>query len=245
MSSEIKVTASSSRDRLSGRELKRPRYALLPKISLKLPHSLATEISLILHLLEQVTSLLWEKQAYGSSRWASVRFDEGLMLRFGTPGGTCELIEKVLVPEVIALDVEAKDWKEAIRIGGNLLLGVGGVQPRYLDAMIEMVTSMGPYIVLAPGIAISHARPEDGANRVCLGLARLKNSVLFGHRDNDPVDLIFAFAGIDAESHVQLLADLAEILGEPERVTQIRRARSVAEVRSLLIGRGDGDGRNA
>lgn len=155
------------------------------------------------------------------------------------------MIEQVLVPEVIDLDVEAKDWKDAIRVAGSLLLGVGAVQPRYLEAMIGMVEAMGPYIVLAPGIAIPHARPEDGANRVCLGLARLKNPVSFGHRDNDPVDLIFAFAGTDTKSHVQLLAELAAVLGDPKRVAGIRKAQTVAEIRSLFSGEVGGNGRTA
>lgn len=38
----------------------------------------------------------------------------------------------------------------------------GCIKESYIDAMVNTVKNMGPYIVIAPGIAMPHAAPEDG-----------------------------------------------------------------------------------
>ncbi|MFW5827314.1 MAG: PTS sugar transporter subunit IIA, partial [Alkalispirochaeta sp.] len=54
------------------------------------------------------------------------------------------------------------DWEEAIRVGGRLMIDAGLVEPRYIDAIISNHKEMGPYFVIAPGIAMPHAKPENG-----------------------------------------------------------------------------------
>lgn len=71
------------------------------------------------------------------------------------------MLETWLSASSIALNQRADDYKEAIRIGGNLLVNDGKATPEYASAMIDAVQEFGPYIVIAPGIAMPHARPED------------------------------------------------------------------------------------
>ena len=82
----------------------------------------------------------------------------------------------------------------------------------YADRCVAMVEEHGPYIVLAPGIALAHARPEDGVCRVGIAAVTLTDPVEFGHEDNDPVDVVFAFGSPDADQHVRLLSELARHL---------------------------------
>ena len=42
------------------------------------------------------------------------------------------------------------------------MVDAGFTEPTYTEAMIDVVRDMGPYIVLAPGLAMPHARPEMG-----------------------------------------------------------------------------------
>jgi PTS system ascorbate-specific IIA component len=90
---------------------------------------------------------------------------------------------------------------------------------------VELVHENGPYIVLAPGIALAHARPEDGAVALALCAVTLASPVAFGHPSNDPVDVVLAFASPDRNAHLGLLAALARHLasGLPE---QLRAATS-------------------
>jgi PTS system ascorbate-specific IIA component len=100
---------------------------------------------------------------------------------------------------------------------------------------VQIVEEHGPYIVLAPGLALAHARPEDGVLRVCLAVVTLAEPVAFGHPDNDPVDVVFAFGSPDAEQHVAMLSALARRL-QGGLDTELRSAASDADARSLLVG---------
>lgn len=108
--------------------------------------------------------------------------------------------------------VRAADWREAVRAACAPLVEAGAVEPRYPDRCIAMAEEHGPYMVLAPGLALAHARPEDGVRRLGVAAVTLATPVTFGHPDNDPVDLVFAFGSPDADQHVGLIATLARHL---------------------------------
>ncbi len=71
----------------------------------------------------------------------------------------------------VLLNAAASDWRSAIKLGTDMLIRSGAVEPRYHDAIIGSIEKMGPYIVIAPQFAMPHARPEDGveSHGVCTG----------------------------------------------------------------------------
>lgn len=139
----------------------------------------------------------------------------------GNDGGKLPVLKDVLDETTIRLDLEAADWREATRLAGELLVQVDAVEPRYVEDMIRSIEELGPYSVIAPGVAMPHARPEDGVKRVCLSFVRLKEPVLFGNEENDPVKLVFALGGVDHESHLKVMAQLALILDSPEAMHRL------------------------
>lgn len=127
------------------------------------------------------------------------------------------MLHEVLTPEVIALDVEAKDWREAVRRSGDLLYKAGKIEKEYIDDMIQMVEELGPYIVIIPGIALAHARPDTGKiKELGVSLVRLKEAVCFGHEKHDPVKIVMGFAANSEDSHLDILQELTCILQEEE-----------------------------
>ena len=68
-----------------------------------------------------------------------------------------------LAKESIEFGYEAADWRDAVRQAGKLLLNAGAITESYIDAMINMVEAEGAYMLVAPGVAMPHARPQDGA----------------------------------------------------------------------------------
>ena len=103
----------------------------------------------------------------------------------------------------------ADDWKHAIREACAPLLDAGAITDTYPERCVALVEEHGPYIVLAPGIALAHARPEDGVRQLAVAVVTLAEPVAFDHPDNDPVDLVFAFGSPDTDQHVGLLSSLA------------------------------------
>lgn len=69
-----------------------------------------------------------------------------------------------------ALGQEAADWKAAVKLGTDLLVKAGAAEERYYEAILKMTEELGPYYVIAPGIAMPHTRPENGAKKQALRL---------------------------------------------------------------------------
>lgn len=134
----------------------------------------------------------------------------------------------------VSVGAEAGDWRSAVETSGRLLAASGAVEERYVEAMVRMVEELGAYAVIAPGVAIPHARPEDGAKKVGLSLAILSEPVEFGSRENDPVDLVFGFSTTDADAHVELLQSLADFIEDSENLEALRRVRTVEEALEVV-----------
>jgi len=134
----------------------------------------------------------------------------------------------------IQTNLEAKNWKEAVIKTGEILLKQGFVKESYIEAMVNNVEELGPYIVIAPHIAMPHARPEDGVNETSIAIVTLKKPLSFGHEKNDPVKLILVLAAKDNEAHLETLANLMEILGDDTRLSNIIDSQSPEELYSYL-----------
>ena len=115
-----------------------------------------------------------------------------------------------------------------------MLEKTGAVEHRYVDAMVNSVKTIGPYIVIAPGIAMPHARPESGSNKVGMSLITLKNPVNFGNKENDPVKIVVCLCAIDHVTHLKALSELVEMLGDDENVKIISSSTDVNEVLGMI-----------
>jgi mannitol/fructose-specific phosphotransferase system IIA component (Ntr-type) len=140
------------------------------------------------------------------------------------------MLSDYITKDLIRLQVKAADWEAAVRIGGKLLLEAGICEERYLDAMVDAVRELGPYMVLAPGIALAHGRPEDGVLKVGLSIINLSEPVEFGNEANDPVYLVISFGGVDKDSHIKMLQELAGFLMDERNQNLLKTASSVDEV---------------
>lgn len=130
---------------------------------------------------------------------------------------------------------EAIDWQNSIVKAGNILLSHQDIEGRYIEAMIQKVKDYGQYIVIAPGIAMPHARPEDGALRTSVAIMTLKEPVVFGHRQNDPVRIIICLAAVDNSAHLEALSDIADIFGDQEKLESILCQTDAEGIYDLLV----------
>ncbi|MDF2880772.1 MAG: system, component [Clostridiaceae bacterium] len=144
------------------------------------------------------------------------------------------MLKDVINEQTVEVNVEAKNWEEAVRLGGKLLEIDGAIEPSYIEAMVDTVNKMGPYIVIAPGIAMPHARPEAGAKKIRIGLIKLKNPVKFGNEEYDPVDIVIFLCAIDNTSHVEILAQFMQLIEDEEFLKITRSATSKEEILNFI-----------
>ncbi len=130
--------------------------------------------------------------------------------------------------------VQVADWREAVQAAGEALAASGATDPAYSAEMIATVESLGPYMVIAPGIALAHSRPSPTVHHTGFSWVRLATPVRFGHPENDPVELVIGLAALDEKAHIQGLAVLAELLGDDERRLALLAARDSHELHERI-----------
>jgi ascorbate PTS system EIIA or EIIAB component len=145
----------------------------------------------------------------------------------------------LVAPDSVRARVEAADRNEAVALAGGLLVDLGAVEPRYVEAMQQILDDIGPYAVVAPGVAMPHARPDDGVHEAAISVVTLAAPVAFGHSRNDPVDLIVAFAAVDKRSHLDALQQLAEVLGDADAVARMRAAATDGDLFDAVLAHVD------
>src|ERR1700742_2473699 len=141
-----------------------------------------------------------------------------------------------LPPEAVALGVTAEDWRAAVRAAGVVLADAGFAEPEYADEMIRMIEEHGPYVVIAPGLALAHARPGPAVVRDGIAVVTLANPVDFGHPYNDPVSVVVALAVATSDAQIALVAELANVFNDSTAITDLAAAGSVDDVRRILAG---------
>jgi ascorbate PTS system EIIA or EIIAB component len=140
----------------------------------------------------------------------------------------------MLPDEAVVLGVEVADWREAVRSAGSALTSAGIATPAYADEMIRMIEEHGPYVVIAPGLALAHARPGPAVIRDGIAVAILATPVDFGHPYNDPVSVVIALAVRTADAQLALVAQLANAFNDSSAITDLALAGSVEDVQQIL-----------
>ncbi len=138
----------------------------------------------------------------------------------------------------IKLHQSASNWEEAIKIGTDLLVAAGTIEPRYYDNIVSKIKEMGPYIILAPGLAMPHARPEEGVIKTSFALVTLDTPIYFEGED-EPVDVLLTLAGSDSDQHMQGLMEITQVLDDPDSDTgvdldKIRRCKTAEDVYAVI-----------
>lgn len=143
-----------------------------------------------------------------------------------------DLVKKELIQQ---LD-KVNDWQTAVRIASKPLLEYGYIEESYVEAIISSVNEIGPYIVLAPKVAVPHASPDAGVHRLGISLLQLKEPVNFGLADDEDknVQLIFVLATVDSSAHLKALQQLALILDDDDIIESLIRAEIPEEILGLI-----------
>lgn len=141
-----------------------------------------------------------------------------------------------LPDEAVALRHSAASWREAVLEAGRALERRGAVDARYSRRMVEQIDVLGPYIVIAPGLALAHARPGNDVLADGLSVVTLAEPVVFGHSTNDPVAVVIGIAATQAHGHLGFVAGLADVLTRPDAVAALAAARTVLSINAVLTG---------
>lgn len=140
---------------------------------------------------------------------------------------------QIIKEEHIQLKDKVANWEESIQVAAEPLLQEDYFNKDYVDSMIKSVHDMGPYIVIAPEIAIAHARPNENVNKVGLSLLKLDEHINFSDNSHF-ASLVFVLSAIDNEAHLEILKKLATILSDKNTVQSLVLAKSKSEIINIF-----------
>ncbi len=143
-------------------------------------------------------------------------------------------LRELLNEDTIYLNQEATSWEDAIRVSANPLKNLGYIKDSYIYAMIENVRKLGPYIVIAPKVAMPHARPEDGVNKVSMTLTTFKEDIYFSGKEQHKVKILISLAPKDNQTHIKALACLTKMLSKKENIDKILNSKDKYEVLEVI-----------
>lgn len=103
-------------------------------------------------------------------------------------------------------------WQEAIWKAGAPLLQKGMIEKKYLDTIIFQIQYYGPYMFIAEGVVLAHAKPEDGVSQLGVGFAVFKEAIPF--TESQGANIIITLATKDQESHLRVLKDIMDVFVE-------------------------------
>ena len=129
----------------------------------------------------------------------------------------------VLNKDNVKLKVKASDWEEAVRIGAGMLVEQGCAKQSYVDGIIASVKELGPYIVIADGIA---------AIGIGCSLITLDQPVKFDGDDSE-VKVMICFSAVDSESHMDILKMIVEFV-ERGLIDDIAKATTYEELLEVI-----------
>lgn len=144
------------------------------------------------------------------------------------------MLNDLIRTDTVLFKSEVSDWEEGIKAAAEPLLDNGSIQEGYVQAMIESVKEHGPYIVLAPKVAVPHARPEQGVDKIGMTLLHLDRPVSFSESVEHLVNIIIVLAAVDKVTHLKALSQLSMLLSDEEKIEELVRAQDKEAVLTLV-----------
>ncbi|MBY5034308.1 BglG family transcription antiterminator [Streptococcus gallolyticus] len=144
------------------------------------------------------------------------------------------MLEELITKETYQYSREKMSWQEAIACAAKPLLQDGAIEESYIGAMVNKVLEFGPFIDLGKGVAIPHARPEDGVHRVGMSMLKLEEPVYLLDDSSHEIRLIICIAAVDNQTHLKALSHLTAILREPEKLQQLVESTDFDAIKDLL-----------
>ena len=126
------------------------------------------------------------------------------------------------------------NWEDAVKTACAPLIEQKAIEKEYADLIIESVKKYGPYIVIAPKIAIPHAQEGRGVNETSMCFMKTNTPVKFGNDDSNEAQLFFVLASTDNNIHLQNLSNMVELISDEEVVEKLLEAESVEDLKKLV-----------
>lgn len=130
---------------------------------------------------------------------------------------------------------KAGDWQEAMRKACEPLIADGTVEESYADDIIESVKKNGPYIVLAPGVAMPHSMVNaGGVNGTAVSFMKCERPVFFSEDDEEKYGTVFlTVCAVDTDSHLKNMKQVFSMLTDENLLADLMQVHCAEDLLRL------------
>lgn len=125
-------------------------------------------------------------------------------------------------------------WEDAIRAAAEPLLKEGAIEECYIVDMIDNVNKFGPYIVIAPDVAMPHAQSGRGVKETSISFMKVKRPVSFSASSEHDARLIFVVASVDNNSHLAMLQALVTAISDDTIFEQLLTITCLDDLQNMF-----------
>ena len=127
------------------------------------------------------------------------------------------------------------NWEEAITASCAPIIAEGVIEPIYIQAVIDCVKKYGPYIVIAPNIAMPHSSEgAQGVNETAICFMKVEQPVHFDLEDPEKdARLFFVLAASDHDKHLENMMLLSEMLMNDDLVEELLQAKNTEDLLAI------------
>jgi len=139
----------------------------------------------------------------------------------------------IIAENLIALGVTVADKEEAVRLAGKLLVQAGRVGQAYVDSMLEKERSES-VTYCGSGVAIPHGMDAGRVHILQNGISMLQLAQGVEWYEGELAHLVFGIAGKDGNEHLQVMADLTEVVSDDDKLAQLLATDDPKVVMAIL-----------
>lgn len=177
----------------------------------------------------EVSPFLEAEDIKNIQRWIAEKNQSKRWRKLGDFEGQTTLVDLLKLAH-ISLKDSAATWQEMVALASQPLLQNGCIQPRYVQAMNDLIENHGFYMYMGAGVLLLHAKPTDGVNQLCVSLLRLAIPFHFEDERIPDVDMIFVLGALDDNAHLTALFQLNELVQMADFMQALRQAGKPSEI---------------
>ena len=125
------------------------------------------------------------------------------------------MIKKLIEMNRVTFATGFDHWEKAVAAASQPLIRDEAIEDAYIGSMIECIHKYGPYIVIAPDVAMPHAQGGGvGVNQTSMAMMKVEQPVHFSDKPEHDARLLFVLASVDSDSHMDMLQALVEEISD-------------------------------
>ncbi len=179
----------------------------------------------------------WLEQRIGASDEEELARVEGVLNRSVGDDLTPPSVAGLIPLEAIAIPLVAKTRNSVIRSMTELAAATGWLwDPVRMAEAVRAREAMHP-TALENGVAMLHPRRPMASilGQPVVALGRTSTGIPFGGSHGTLTDVFFLISSIDDRGHLQTLARLSRLIGDPAFLSQLRSVPDAAAAHQLIV----------